>query len=105
MENVTDVGTETIIDTIVLNVNETASNEIANVIDIDDSVVVTANVNESAPAIVSGDTVIVDAIPNPAQATPDRNPLVDFFQNLFQGPGAPQPQYALDPPDDCPKCS
>lgn len=61
--------------------------------------------NESIPAIVNDDAVIVNAIPDPTQAGPDRNPLVDFFQNLFQGPGAPQPQYAMDPPDDCPKCS
>lgn len=101
MNNVTDLANITEKQ----DVNNSLNDDDLKITVIDDSIVVNANVNEAAAPIISDDTVTVDAIPNPSHATPDRNPLVDFFQNWFQGPGAPEPQVLLEPPDDCASCS
>lgn len=100
MKNVTDLEIKEM-----QNVSNSLSDDDLKYSVNDDSIVLNANVNEAAAPIVSDDSVTVDAIPNPSHATPDRNPLVDFFQNLFQGPGAPEPQVLLEPPEDCGKCS
>lgn len=86
-----------------ISVGAAISDTVTPVITID--TIVVNVINDGMKQIVNDDSVIVDALQDPAGD--DRNPIVNFFQNIFSGPVtvSPDPIIALEPPDDCTKCS
>lgn len=82
-------------------------------VDDDDSIVLVTNLNQARPAIVSHDSVTIDALPyeEPIKHD-DRGPLMNLIQAFRpNGAAAPSPSLAnqgyiqQDPPEDCEKCS
>lgn len=85
---------------------EAAISDIVTPVITNDSIVVNV-MSDGMKQIVDDDSVIVDALQDPAISSADRNPIVDFFQNIFSGQVSvsPDPQISLEPPDECSKCS
>lgn len=55
--------------------------------------------------IYTSDSVIVDSTDNAPIAGGDRNPLVEWLQQIFNRPTTTEPPLVLEPPDNCQECS